>query len=376
MQKNIDSFNIEDIKNIYENENINIKKGETGIEDLGNLNSNEGEGYCLKFNIKDQNNSIYIICFDSLSEKTKIKNLGRDLKIQNQHKNGIYLIEEGQKSPQNNEQNNESISISSLISHKSKKTKDCNEKPKKPIDGYWIILQNWSQCSLKCGGGISTLHRMCIPQKRGGKPCEGKAILTKECNNQPCPNVYGTSENLNLENKRNTEVMKPIVKIMPFTNNPQRYTLCKIKESDLMINFSADDPNLLSSNLLENRKLEPGIKEITIPSRVIMNNSTLSVFTGEHYETLFLTFILKKSLFYINSNSFKKGCFIIKQNKQSITLCPFGCERDDSLQKEWQRDFNLFRNKCGRSLPYKIEEDEELKKKIQEKMVIKYYNKI
>merc|ERR1711957_1009442 len=205
-------------------------------------------------------------------------------------------------------------------------------------------LQNWSQCSLKCGGGVSTLQRMCIPPKKGGKPCEGKAILTKDCNKQPCPSAYGKSENI--ENRKNTEVMKPIVKIMPFTNTPQRYTLCKIKESDMMIYFLSDDPMLYSSNL--------------------MNNRNLSIFTGEHYETLYQTYILKKSLFYVNKQ--KKGCFVIKENKKQITLCPFGCERDDKLQQEWLKDFDLFKNKCGRTSPFKIDGDAEMQKKIQEKM--------
>jgi hypothetical protein len=56
-------------------------------------------------------------------------------------------------------------------------------------DGYWIVLQMWSQCTLKCGGGKSFLQRMCVPPKDGGKPCEGEAILSKDCNKQPCPGV-------------------------------------------------------------------------------------------------------------------------------------------------------------------------------------------
>jgi len=348
MQKNIDSFTIEEIANVFED----VRVPKSGIEDFGNFN----EGYCLKFNLMDKNRSIYILCFDSLSEKTKIQNLARSLKIESQHKEGIYLIN-GLNPPKNKE------TISSLFGPKSDKKKGLE----KLSDGYWIVLQNWSQCSLKCGGGISTFQRMCIPPKKGGKPCQGKAILTKECNKQPCPEVYGSAENL--ANRNNTEVMKPIVKIMHFTNVPQRYTLCKIKESDMMIYFKTDDPTLLSSNLLDSRKLEPGMNDISIPSRVIMNNSTLSVFTGEHYETLFQTYTLKKSAFFISKG--KKGCFVIQQNKESITLCPFGCERDDKEQKEWAKDFDLFRNKCGRSSPNSLEEDEELKKKIQEKMVNK-----
>ena len=347
MLKNVDIFTISEISNTYENERT--PKG--GIEDFGNFN----EGFCLKFNILDQKRSIYIICMDSLAEKTKIKKLVRSLKIEDQHRNGIYLIDNEQNSTKNKE------SISSLFGPKSERHDTKNDSPK---NGYWIMLQNWSQCSLKCGGGVSTFQRMCVPPKKGGKPCEGKAILTKDCNRQPCPKVYGSSENM--ENKKNTEVMKPIIKIMPFTNVPQRYTLCKIKESDMMIYFLSDDPNLYSSNLMNNRKLEPGMKDINVPSRVVMNNSTLSIFTGEHYETLYQTYILKKSLFYVNKQ--KKGCFVIKENKKSITLCPFGCERDDKQQQEWAKDFDLFKNKCTRASPYKIDGDAEMQKKIDEKM--------
>jgi len=348
MQKNVDIFTISEIANIFENERT--PKG--GIEDFGNFD----EGFCLKFNILDQKRSIYIICMDSLSQKTAIKKLVRSLKIEEQHKNGIYLIDNQQNSDKNKE------SISSLFGPKNVSHETHTHETFK--NGYWIMLQNWSQCSLKCGGGVSTLQRMCIPPKKGGKPCEGKAILTKDCNKQPCPSAYGKSENI--ENRKNTEVMKPIVKIMPFTNTPQRYTLCKIKESDMMIYFLSDDPMLYSSNLMNNRKLEPGMKDLNIPSRVIMNNSTLSIFTGEHYETLYQTYILKKSLFYVNKQ--KKGCFVIKENKKQITLCPFGCERDDKLQQEWLKDFDLFKNKCGRTSPYKIDGDAEMQKKIQEKM--------
>src|SRR5690348_14892092 len=49
-------------------------------------------------------------------------------------------------------------------------------------DGYWIVLQEWTQCSLKCGNGTSTLQRMCVPPKDGGAPCVGEAIMTRPCN--------------------------------------------------------------------------------------------------------------------------------------------------------------------------------------------------
>merc|ERR1711957_843431 len=56
------------------------------------------------------------------------------------------------------------------------------------------------------------------------------------------------------------------------------------------------------------------------------------------------------------------------ENKKQITLCPFGCERDDKQQQEWLKDFDLFKNKCGRTSQGKIDGDAEMQKKIQEKM--------
>ena len=92
-----------------------------------------------------------------------------------------------------------------------------------PTDGYWIMLQDWTQCSLKCGGGISTLHRMCVPPKTGGKACDGNPIMTRPCNSQPCPKVKEIAENG--INKRDNNTMKPLVKVMPFSTRPQRYSV-------------------------------------------------------------------------------------------------------------------------------------------------------
>jgi hypothetical protein len=78
-----------------------------------------------------------------------------------------------------------------LASMNSPKT----EKPPgwKVIDGYWILLSDWSECTLKCGGGYTYQQWMCIPPRRGGKPCVGQSVRTKPCNRKPCPNVSGLS---------------------------------------------------------------------------------------------------------------------------------------------------------------------------------------
>ena len=62
-------------------------------------------------------------------------------------------------------------------------------KVNKMTDGYWMILQDWSQCTKKCGGGLSYRHLMCIPPKNGGKQCVGQPIRTRPCNPEPCPTV-------------------------------------------------------------------------------------------------------------------------------------------------------------------------------------------
>lgn len=92
---------------------------------------------------------------------------------------------------------------------------------KNAVDGYWIVLQSWSTCSLKCGGGTQSFHRMCVPPKSGGRPCQGEAVLIKRCNEQPCPKIGVPSD----KSKENEETPKPIVKVMPFSSRYQRYTV-------------------------------------------------------------------------------------------------------------------------------------------------------
>merc|ERR1712151_1136043 len=141
--------------------------------------------------------------------------------------------------------------LSDLFGNNKKKIDNKGQAPK---DGYWIMLQDWSQCSKKCDTGESTYHRMCIPPKNGGKPCQGDAVITKKCNPQPCPTVDHNTQQLS--DKKNTTIMKPIVKIMPFTNHPQRYTLCKIKESDMMIFEDGTDPKRKNDPLLKGKNID------------------------------------------------------------------------------------------------------------------------
>lgn len=298
--------------------------------------------------------SIYVICFDSANEKTTLFNKLRALKIQDQHNHEVFKFLDNDLAKKNKE------TFSDLF--KDKKENPINKGDGGVKDGYWLTLQDWSQCSKKCDKGTSTFHRMCIPPKKGGKPCQGEAVITKPCNQHPCPKVTVNGEPL--KEKKNTQVLKPIIKIMPFTNHPQRYTLCKIKESDMMIFNDGKDPMKQNDPLFKGKKIDD-IGGIRIPSRVVMNTKTISVFAGDEFETLYMSFLLKKTGFH---KSKAKNCFDLHETaSRYITLCPYGCDTDSKEFNEWEKDFFLFRDQCYRgNSELDDKEKEELEKKIKD----------
>jgi len=283
----------------------------------------------------------------------------RSLKIQDQHDNGIIQLENNKNGPQNE----------TLESIMGKKDQDDKPKNTAPVDGYWLTLQDWSQCSKKCDGGISTFHRMCVPPKNGGRACQGEAIITKKCNMDPCPDVGEDGENGGKKGK--TTVNDPIVKVIPFSSAPQRFRLCKIKESDMMIYEDGKDPNKKNDPLLKGKKISE-IGGIRLPCRVIMNPQTLTIFTGQKFDTLYYTFNLKASRFF---DIEKKNCFKIYENgKKYVTLCPYGSEVNGSEYDEWRKDFDDFKNRCDR--PEKglsAAEQKALDDKIKDKMVLIFF---
>lgn len=300
--------------------------------------------------------SIYVICSESQADRTSLFNKLRALKIKDQHFHGVFKFENnGQK---------DSSTLSDIFGNKKQIKIDNNGAA--PKDGYWLTLQEWSQCSKKCDSGTSTFQRMCIPPKKGGKPCIGQALLVKPCNTHPCPKVTGTKEDL--ANKKNTEVLKPIVKIMHFTNNPQRFTLCKIKESDMMIFDDGTDPIKQNEPLFRGKDIDK-IGGIRIPSRVVMNTKTISIFAGDEFETLYMSLVLKKTKFMKIKN--RKGCFKLYETaSRYTTLCPYNADVSTKELEEWENDFFTFRDKCGRSERDNMDEKEkrELDNKIKDEM--------
>ena len=255
----------------------------------------------------------------------------RKLKIKKQRELGDFAIPETQK-PQtaNLLLGNPKTEGQNLKIDEGKNlgvTFNANEKL---TDGYWIILHNWSQCNLKCGGGVSLLQRMCVPPKNGGSPCVGEAILSKPCNNQPCPKIYETK---NFARTNTTQTLSPTVKILPFSTRPQRYSKCLLKEADLML-----------STDISNERRADGVEKIQIPVRVVMNNKTLAAFAGVEYNEQKISFTLSKTA--INPSGEHANCFILRENEKTAEFCPFGFDKSISVFEEWDYDFNLFKYQC------------------------------
>jgi hypothetical protein len=326
-----------------------------GIDDFGNF----AEGFCFKVSANNKLN-VWILCSETLELKEKLFKLLRDMKIQEQRSRGVYNIKEEDHTKQN--------TADQFMNEEKKKISSSDRKVADVRDGYWITIQDWTPCNLKCGGGEEVFQRLCVPPKDGGRPCEGESIIRRPCNTQPCQQI-GETDNPGDITHNNTETLKAIVKVMPFSTRPQRFSKCVIKESDMMYenSLSADgnNPNLSGPAGRDN------MDKIQIPVRVIMNNRTLSIYGGEDYSTQIIAMDLEYSNFMRethNPDPILKKCFSIvsPMNKQKASLCPFS-RGDDKSVDEWEYDFNLFKNQCQQSRE-KLEMEFRLNNKLQDKI--------
>jgi len=173
-------------------------------------------------------------------------------------------------------------------------------------------------------------------------------------------------------NNKNTieqKVNKPIVKIMPFSSRPQRYSKCVIKESDMMYTKQMGKKDSTQVNVPTNKD---STDTIQVPVRVIMNNRTLTIFAGEGYDTHLDTFTLLTSNLITADPQKAKGndlnCFWINsEDGRAAHLCPFGCASESKVVEEWRYDFNLFKYQCNYGHK-ESELDMNLKKKLDAKI--------
>ena len=343
--KVFENFNLNQVLPVVEG---NGYKG--GILDFGAFS----EGACFK--LVTQTHMTWIFCSESQEEKDSFMQAVKNAKLQIQRAKGEIVLK--------NEKPRQE-SLDTVVNQNNSNNIESLSQPDdgKPSDGYWIVLQTWSQCSKKCDSGVSTLHRLCIPPKKGGKPCEGQAVQTKPCNTKPCPNVGGqeSTDGSVPGHKRNaTEVkiqeaskpvtLKPIFKTMPFSSKPIRYHKCIIKEGDLLLLKASQDSDT------------PGISQI--PIRAILNNRTISFYeNAEDFSTHYTSYNLKSSDFSRSRRD--RACFIISENKRNSELCPIGQDHTFKSYNEWDKDFHLFKFNCE-TKPDEVEA--ELNNKMKEKM--------
>jgi len=203
------------------------------------------------------------------------------------------------------------------------------------VDGYWILLNDWTQCSLKCGNGTSYQQWMCVPPKHGGKECRGPAVRQKACNTHPCPSVNAlltlVSKNEKGGDKDKGTQRNIIVKAGVFSNRPQRYSKCVIKENDAFVMIKVDGTTDL----------------VRKPIRIMMNNMTISIFNDDNYEELFYSYILQNTKFVYSR---EHCCFKLEDTTKRSKICGYnefcGPKNRNIWSDQWSRDFNLFKGAC------------------------------
>jgi hypothetical protein len=113
-------------------------------------------------------------------------------------------------------------------------------------------------------------------------------------------------------------------------------------------------------------------ERLQLPTRVVMNNQTLTVFTGDHYDNQVMSFNLRDTNF--KRQPTQPGCFLLYNPvNQKAELCPYaGSSEAKAILEEWDYDFNLFKNQCNTKKEKTTEASlvpEELKKRLDDKMV-------
>ncbi len=335
-----DSLTIDFIKTIPEDNNYM-----GGIKDFGKFS----EGSCFEvstvkpgafFQMSADSTEpekglkeIWLICSDDNTEKKQMMNLLIKLKLKKQHELGVFVsMDKGSSGSLNPKDNNPTLSDVVNGAPNVADPENLNDPSRQPQDGLWIILQNWTPCTLKCGGGLQYLQLLCKPPVRGGKPCQGEAIRTRPCNPQPCPKfdtVNALLPHADSANPTNV-VEKPIVKIMQISKRPQRYDKCYLKDSDALMVKS--DKSTANFDVLPK-----------IPIRLVMNNKSISVYQDETLQTNLMTFMLSKTVFTRVKGD--NRCFILNGLNAKAQFCQLDSQSGNFIE-EWDYDFNLFKFQC------------------------------
>ena len=300
-----------------------------GVSDKGKLN----EGYCMQIHtIKPKqlnpksnsevegNDEEWILCTDSETAHHDLMKAIIQQKIKIQKDNGI-VYSSMKANPDDNISDEE-----------------YNDPNRNDNDGYWIVYQDWTQCSVKCGGGKQFKQLMCVPPKGNGKPCEGEPVRTRPCNTQPCPQPKNIDQLLNKKENINSLIMKndTIVKVVPITNKPQRYDKCVIMERDALLVKEEEQSTLMGAN----------IEKVKIPVRVVMNAKSIIAYTDSEYKAAVKTLSLESTKAYRIKNS--NSCVVLQDNHAKMEICQLDCTGTErGFVDEWEREVKTFRDVCS-----------------------------
>eukprot|EP00340_Litonotus_pictus_P006921 CAMPEP_0170517440 /NCGR_PEP_ID=MMETSP0209-20121228/3432_1 /TAXON_ID=665100 ORGANISM="Litonotus pictus, Strain P1" /NCGR_SAMPLE_ID=MMETSP0209 /ASSEMBLY_ACC=CAM_ASM_000301 /LENGTH=752 /DNA_ID=CAMNT_0010802691 /DNA_START=71 /DNA_END=2325 /DNA_ORIENTATION=+ len=198
------------------------------------------------------------------------------------------------------------------------------------IDGYLKRINDWTQCTLKCGGGWTYQQWKCIPPKPLGKPCSGDLIRKKKCNEDPCPVIgEGAQQLLSASSgkSRTVEVIKenPIVKTQKVSKRPQQNLDCVVREEDILHEYQDEDNG-----------------KVSIPSRIIMNTKSITLYSDLETKKTIFSFDISQTKFVLVKN--EECCFKLRSENKEYKIC--GMSKCDSFTKSWTRSFDLFLSKC------------------------------
>lgn len=343
-----------------------------GIVDFGNFK----EGYCFKLITNQGGIFTWIVCTSTSVEKLMMMRIIKQLKIKTQrtHYTSQSELSESLVDMKTKEESRilkNKMDTSYLGGVNPYNSTDIGQegvvKLDNDNDGYWVVLQNWSTCTKACGTGTQTLHRMCVPPKEGGRACEGPPILTRNCNISPCSDRI---DYFQANSTNRTEIGEPHLHVMPFSNRPQRYDKCILKESDLLMTIDLDYKTMNYEGV--STSTEQLSNKIQVPVRLVMNNETITAYSGLEESDLKATFNLQNSIFQTSIE--RDYCFIIKEISMDRSIhdttaergyvfknefCPFSGSDSGQIKNEWDYDFNLFKYQCHKQRdiePFDVEE--------------------
>lgn len=277
-----------------------------GIQSIADMKPDE---FCFKLRLR--NKMSWVMCSDTMEEKANwMKNIMKFLKVSQEQDES-----EGGGKP-----------MGDIKVPPQPKGGVGEEEEGLNLDGKWMVIHQWSECTLACGGGDSFLQRKCVGRKGKGKKCAGEEIMSKKCNTDPCPSQIKKSE----------KSKKPaMIQMARLSNRPQRYERCLVREGDVNLRVDENQP------------------EGVMPVRVVLNNKTITIFYNVEYETVYQSYDLQSLV--VKKDAIKPDWCLklvdVKDDKKQTSFCihPQNLKPDMTPAAEvekWMNDIQDFKTKC------------------------------